>query len=287
MTSPRGADELVDGQAAPETTVNEIIRHTEAGACHFPVVDKDLTTPPGSCADGASYIIAATATGVWAGKETQIATALGTNAVNGWRYHEPVEGFTAYVQDENARYLFGGASWAIDTTGGTSYSDEQARDAVAAMIVEGSGLDAAYVDGSDTLTLTVDPSEIEATTSEVWTGTSQAKVITPKAMFDAAVPQTLTDASTIAVDMNAGINFTVTLTGDHTLGNPTNVKVGQSGVIYVVEDGSGGHSLTLAANWKPIGGAPAIDETAGAVNVFSYFARTPTALTLSYLGIEG
>lgn len=128
--SPRGADELVSGQAIPETTVNETVRHTEAGACHFPVVDKDLTAPPGSCTDGANYIIASVATGAWAGKETQIATALGTNAANGWRYHVPIEGFTAYVQDENARYLFGGASWAIDTTGGTPYTDTDAREAI-------------------------------------------------------------------------------------------------------------------------------------------------------------
>lgn len=118
-TSPRGADDLVSGQAIPESTVNENMRHVEAGASHFPVVDKDLTAPPGACADGASYIIAATATGVWTGKETNIATALGTNAANGWRYHVPIEGFTAYAQDENQRYLFNGAAWAVDTTGGS------------------------------------------------------------------------------------------------------------------------------------------------------------------------
>lgn len=118
-TSPRGADDLVSGQAIPESTVNENMRHVEAGACHFPVVDKDLMAPPGSCADGANYIIAATATGAWAGKEDQIATALGANAANGWRYHIPIEGFTAYAQDENQRYLFNASAWAVDTTGGS------------------------------------------------------------------------------------------------------------------------------------------------------------------------
>lgn len=56
---------------------------TKAGASHFCVADKDLTAPPGSCADGACYIIAATATGAWAGKETRIATAVGNNAASG------------------------------------------------------------------------------------------------------------------------------------------------------------------------------------------------------------
>jgi hypothetical protein len=118
-TTPRGAPELVSGQAVPETTVNEQVRHTEAGAGHFLVADNDLTAPPGACADGASYIIAATATGLWAGKENYIATAMGTNAASGWAYHAPKEGYTAYVQDENARFLCDGSAWALDTTGGS------------------------------------------------------------------------------------------------------------------------------------------------------------------------
>jgi hypothetical protein len=117
-TSPRGADELVSGQAIPETTVNETIRHTEAGACLFPVADNDLTAPPGACVDGANYIIASVATGAWAGKEGQIATALGTNAANGWRYHTPVEGFFAYIQDENVLHYYNGASWAAFASAG-------------------------------------------------------------------------------------------------------------------------------------------------------------------------
>ncbi len=116
-TTPRGATELTASQAVPETTVNQQVRHTESGACHFPVADKDLTAPPGSCADGANYIIAATATGAWTGKEKQVATAVGTNAANGWLYHVPVEGFTAYLQDENARYLYDGSAWGVDTGG--------------------------------------------------------------------------------------------------------------------------------------------------------------------------
>lgn len=119
-TTPHGATELVSGQAVPETTVNQQIRHTEAGACHFVVTDNDLTAPPGSCADGACYIIAATATGIWTGKENQVAIALGTNAASGWAYQVPKEGYTAYIQDEDVRHIFGGATWAVDTSGGVS-----------------------------------------------------------------------------------------------------------------------------------------------------------------------
>src|SRR3990167_2152517 len=170
-TSPRGSDDLVVGQAIPESTFNEDIRHTEAGACHFPVVDKDLTAPPGACTDGANYIIAATAAGLWASKETQIATALGTNAANGWRYHVPIEGFTAYLQDENLRYLYDGSAWVIDTSGG-SYTDEQARDAIGTALVEGPGIKITVDDGADTITL-----EAQGPAPSTQSGTSYTAVL--------------------------------------------------------------------------------------------------------------
>lgn len=125
-TTPRGATDLAEGHALPETTVNENTRFTEAGACHFPVVDNDLTAPPGTCADGANYIIAATATGAWTGKEKQIATAVGTNAANGWLYHVPVEGFTAWIQDEDALHYYDGSAWALLTS--ASYAPASTTD---------------------------------------------------------------------------------------------------------------------------------------------------------------
>lgn len=60
---------------------------------------------------------------------------------------------------------------------------------------------------------------------------------------------TLTDAATIATDLSLGNQFQVTLGGNRTLGAPTNVVAGQSGVIRVVQDGSGaGHSPTTVSS---------------------------------------
>lgn len=102
--------ELVEGQAVPETTVNEQVRRIEAMASVAIVKDRDLTAPPGSCADGDSYIIAGSPTGAWAGRPNQIATAVGTNAANGWYFVVPIEGTFAYIQDENIFAKFDGAS---------------------------------------------------------------------------------------------------------------------------------------------------------------------------------
>ncbi len=113
-TTPRGSPELVASQAVPETTVNEQIRRTEGGAGRYPIADR-VTAPPGSCADGAQYIIIATATGAFTGKEGQIAQAVGTNAANGWNYRvlgTIDEGILAYVQDEDVEYKWSGSAWA-------------------------------------------------------------------------------------------------------------------------------------------------------------------------------
>ena len=82
---------------------------------------------------------------------------------------------------------------------------------------------------------------------------------------------TLTDAATIAVDMDANNNFKVTLAGDRTLGNPTNVVEGQTGFIEVHQDGSGGRTLAYSANYRFVGGTPpTVNSTANAVSVLGY-----------------
>lgn len=104
MTTPNGSPELSTSQASKEVTVNEQVRRTEAGANFYVVVDKDLTAPPGSCADGATYIVGSSPSGAWAGHQGDIAIAVGTNAVNAWYFREQAEGLFAWVQDENLLY---------------------------------------------------------------------------------------------------------------------------------------------------------------------------------------
>ena len=58
----------------------------------------------------------------------------------------------------------------------------------------------------------------------------------------------LSDASSIAFDMDDGVHASVTLGGNRTLANPTNVTVGQSGVIYVKQDSTGSRTLGRVHN---------------------------------------
>ena len=81
----------------------------------------------------------------------------------------------------------------------------------------------------------------------------------------------LTDGATIAVDFNDSNNYSVTLAGNRTLGQPSNQTAGQSGSIFVTQDGTGSRTLAYHADWKWAGGtAPTLTTTAAAVDRIDY-----------------
>lgn len=120
-----------------------------------------------------------------------------------------------------------------------------------------------------------------ATSSQYRNNTSN-KLLETDAVWSSADLVTLTDAATIAVDLSTGINFTVTLGGNRTLGNPTNTKVGQSGIIVVNQDGTGGRTLAFGGNYKFANGvAPSPDTTAGRVNIYCYVVISASFIMLT------
>jgi hypothetical protein len=81
---------------------------------------------------------------------------------------------------------------------------------------------------------------------------------------------TLTDAATIAWDMNAASNdVRIVLTASRNLGLPTNMNTGQKGLLVVQQDGTGGWGLNLNAIFK-VPGAFIIEKAANAGTIFSY-----------------
>ena len=98
-------------------------------------------------------------------------------------------------------------------------------------------------------------------------------------------PVALTDGATIAVDMSLGNNFSVTLAGNRTLGDPSNVTAGQSGVIVVTQDGTGSRTLAYAGTkYKFAGGsAVTLTTTAAAVDVLAYYCESATRITVTSL----
>jgi len=94
-----------------------------------------------------------------------------------------------------------------------------------------------------------------------------------------ATINTLTDGATITPDFDAGQNFSVTLAGNRTLANPTNIDAGQTGSIFITQDGTGGRTLSFGSYWDFAGGtAPTLSTAAGAVDRIDYIVRTGTSI---------
>ena len=99
-----------------------------------------------------------------------------------------------------------------------------------------------------------------------------------------SAPLALTDGTTITPNFALRNNFSVTLGGNRTLANPGNITVGQSGIIYISQDGTGSRTLSYGTYWKfPSGVAPTLTATANATDALVYFVRTATSITVSYL----
>lgn len=100
-------DEISSSQASKEVTHNTALRQIEARIVR--AKDKDLTTPPGSPANGDTYIVPSGATGVWSGHTNKIAHYYG----GAWTFWTPIEGIRLWLNDEDTEYVFDGSAWII------------------------------------------------------------------------------------------------------------------------------------------------------------------------------
>lgn len=102
-------------------------------------------------------------------------------------------------------------------------------------------------------------------TTNTWTAAQRAE------------EKTLTYGATVTPDLSLGNNFVLTLTGNATIANPSNLPSSgdtQSGQIIVIQDSTGGRTLSWGSNWYFTGGVnvqPA--SAANAISVYSYHAR--------------
>lgn len=110
--------------------------------------------------------------------------------------------------------------------------------------------------------------------------------LTTDQFWGAMAYQAISFATTIAWDQSVMINGTVTLTANATLGWPANMKIGQSGYIEVVQDGTGGRTLAFFANATQAfhfdtGTAPTIDTTLNHKTLLFYHSRSANIVLLS------
>jgi hypothetical protein len=143
------------------------------------VINRITTSPPGTPANGDRYIIASVATGVWAGKETQIASYEN----GGWVYYIPSEGWFCWDRGANEAVLFN-TSWGVFGGGGGGISDGDKGD----VVVSGGGT--------------------------VWVLDSGANIVVNRLGLGGATPDAtnrLSINSPAALFNNAGTSFQMTL----------------------------------------------------------------------------
>jgi hypothetical protein len=86
---------------------------------------------------------------------------------------------------------------------------------------------------------------------------------------------TLTSGATVTPDFADSNNYTLTLGTNVTIANPTNLTVGQSGSIFLVQDGTGSRTAAWGSFWDFAGGtAPTLTTAASSVDRVDYVVRT-------------
>lgn len=83
----------------------------------------------------------------------------------------------------------------------------------------------------------------------------------------------LTDGATISWNLNTQQVAKVTIAGNRTLANPTNLVAGGTYVLRVIQDATGSRLLTYGANYKWANGiVPTLSTAANAVDILSFYS---------------
>tara|TARA_E500000331_G_scaffold222554_1_gene213088 strand:- start:44 stop:754 length:711 start_codon:yes stop_codon:yes gene_type:complete len=96
---------------------------------------------------------------------------------------------------------------------------------------------------------------------------------------------TLTPGTTVTPDLAVSNNFTLTPAQNTTIANPTNITAGQSGSIFIVQDGTGSRTAAWGSYWDfAAGTAPTLTTTAAGVDRVDYIVRSATSIHAVFTG---
>ena len=89
----------------------------------------------------------------------------------------------------------------------------------------------------------------------------------------------LSDGATITIDMATACHHSVTLGGNRTFAAPSNQVVGQSGSIFITQDGTGSRTAAFNSAFKFVGGtAPTLTTTASATDRIDYIIKSSNVI---------
>ncbi|EKE70899.1 hypothetical protein [Oceanibaculum indicum] len=159
----------------------------------------------------------------------------------------------------------------IDGLGAQAVTDLEAGALGAGALVAGRAVEATY-DGTRFRARIIESQAVTVTGAQSIAGAKRGQ------------PVPLDDGATITPDFDLGNNFSVTLAGNRTLANPTNIVAGQAGIIRIVQDGTGSRTLAFGSYWKFAGGAaPDLTAAPAAVDALAYYVDAADHITASLL----
>ena len=89
----------------------------------------------------------------------------------------------------------------------------------------------------------------------------------------------LSDGATITIDMATACHHSVTLGGNRTFAAPSNQVVGQSGSIFITQDGTGSRTAAFNSAFKFVGGtAPTLTTGAGLTDRIDYIIKSSNVI---------
>ncbi len=129
----------------------------------------------------------------------------------------------------------------------------------------------------------------KASAESIRAGTSR-EVVTVWPMYQANVAVASSGAGVWHPKFRDGIVFIRNMTGNSTLSDPDGGIMGKAGLLYFIQDATGGRTLSFSSVYKHIGGPPNISLAPNAVNLFSYYMRSwddvnGWTIDLNYLGV--
>jgi hypothetical protein len=140
-----------------------------------------------------------------------------------------------------------------------------------------------YVDAGDAaLASSIPPA---ATAAEYIANSAPTKMLTPGAVWSAAAGFPVSTGAALTPDFANATDFGwVNTSPTGALNNPTNLKVGQKGVIYVWQDGAGGRLITTWGSFFkfPGGIKPVLSTAPNAVDAISYAVYNSTYIMCTF-----
>lgn len=86
-------------------------------------------------------------------------------------------------------------------------------------------------------------------------------------------------AASVTLDLNGHNHFSMTMTGNTVIANPTNLIAGQEGTITLVQDATGGRIVAWGTYFKWVGGtAPTYVTASNSKSTFVYHVVSPTEI---------